>query len=272
MKVPMTHIFIPDTQVRPGVKTDHLEWAGRYIADHVIRKHRPVRVIHAGDHWDFPSLSSYDKNKGRLMEGRRLRKDIDAGNEGLARLNTPIEDALVEVTDPEEIERILQRGNHEDRLQRWLDSDAQNEGLVGFDDLKSPGWTVVPYQEVTVREGVSYSHYFVNPLNGRPLGGQSMDARLKTVGFSFTMGHQQTFMYGERYLTNGRTLHGLVAGAFYLHDEEYRGPQANGEWRGIVVLHEVHDGTYDIMKVSMDYLCQRYAGVTLNQFKWRKYR
>lgn len=271
MKQHMTHVWIPDVQAKPNVRLDHMEWAGRYVADHLIRKHRPVRVIVGGDVWDFPSLSSYDRGKSLLMEDRRLRRDLDAGNTAMARLSAPIEDGLVEVTDPAMIERILLRGNHEDRFQRMLDADATLDGMFTWDMLESPGWTVSPFKEVVTREGVAYSHYFYNPQTGRPYGGQSMDTRLKTLGFSFVQGHQQTFMYGERYLTNGKVHHGLVAGAFYLHDEDYLGPQGNHQWRGIVVMHEVHDGQYDIMKVSMDYLCERYTGRSLSQFKWRKH-
>lgn len=269
MKQPMTHVWIPDTQVKPGVRTDHLEWAGRYVADHLITKRRPVRIIHSGDHWDFPSLSSYDRGKSGLMEGRRIRRDIDAGNAGFVRLDDPIAEAAA--NSDSFVDKVLLRGNHEDRLTRALEADATLDGLVSFADLDSRDWQVVPYLKPITFEGVAYAHYFYNPMSGKPYGGQSMDTRLKTLGFSFVMGHQQTFMYGERYLTNGQVHHGLVAGAFYLHDEDYLGPQGNMQWRGIVVLHEVADGKYDIMKVSLEYLCQRYAGVTLNQFRWRKY-
>jgi hypothetical protein len=50
-----------------------------------------------------------------------------------------------------------------------------------------------------------------------------------------------------------------VAGSFYLHDEEYRGPQANDEWRGIIILNEVKDGSYDLMTLSLDYLRRRFS-------------
>ena len=39
------YVVIPDTQVKPGVPTDHLEWAGRYVAEK-----RPDVVVHLGDH------------------------------------------------------------------------------------------------------------------------------------------------------------------------------------------------------------------------------
>lgn len=43
------------------------------------------------------------------------------------------------------------------------------------------------------------------------------------------------------------------------HDEPYRDAQSNGEWRGVVCLNEVRDGTYDVMPLSMDYLSRKYS-------------
>jgi hypothetical protein len=36
------------------------------------------------------------------------------------------------------------------------------------------------------------------------------------------------------------------------------GAQGNHYWRGIVVLHEVNDGCFDEMFVSLDFLKKRY--------------
>ena len=78
-------LVIPDTQVKPGVNTDHLEWAGRYAV-----KMKPDVIVHIGDHWDMPSLSSYDKKGSRQMEGKRYVQDIAAGNEAMDRFMAPI--------------------------------------------------------------------------------------------------------------------------------------------------------------------------------------
>jgi hypothetical protein len=64
---------------------------------------------------------------------------------------------------------------------------------------------------------------------------------------------------------------GLVCGTGYLHDEAYLGPQGNGYWRGIVMLHEVENGYGDLMKVSFDFLCRKYEGLTLKEFLAEKY-
>lgn len=51
---------------------------------------------------------------------------------------------------------------------------------------------------------------------------------------------------------------GLVAGAFYMHDEEYKGPQANNHWRGVCMLNNVHDGVYDLETISLRSLLGKY--------------
>lgn len=101
-------------------------------------------------------------------------------------------------------------------------------------------------------------------MNGRPLGGM-VATRLKTVGTSFTMGHQQTLDYAIRFVS-GKSQHGLVCGACYLHDEEYKGPQGNAHWRGVIVKHAVNEGQYNPMFVDLDYLCRRYEGISLDKY------
>ncbi len=261
------HFVIPDTQVRPGVDHGHLRWIGQYIADK-----RPDTIVHLGDHWDFPSLSSWDRGK-LSHENARYIADVKAGNDAMAMLNEPI-DAEIEKTRRGKRKRwkprrVLLRGNHEDRLTRYVESDPLLEGAISLDDLKSPGWEVVPFLEVVEIDGIRYSHYFYNPMSGRPYSGQSMDARLKTIGHSFTMGHQQTLLVGRREVGGGGVHRGLVAGACYLHDERYKGPQGNDHWRGILVKNEVEDGNYDLNEVSLNYLCQRYEGISLDEYKER---
>lgn len=255
MNLPI-HIVIPDTQVKPGVNTDHLTWIGRYISEK-FRNRDDVTIIHLGDHWDMPSLSSYDKGK-RAMEGRRYLADIAAGNDAFRQLNRPL--ARLRNWSPR---KVFLFGNHEHRIERAAEDNAQFEGAVDLGHCDTLDWERTPFLQPVVIDGVAYAHYFYNPMNGRPLGGL-IDTRLKNVGRSFTQGHQQTLMYGLRPVAGTRH-HGLVAGACYLHDEEYLGPQGNDYWRGIVVKYAVQDGTYDPKFVSLDSLCRRFEGVSLSE-------
>jgi len=272
LNTPTEHIIIPDTQAKANVPTDHLAWIGQYIVDEFHGK--AVKIIHLGDHADMPSLSMYDKGKKR-MEGRRYQQDIEAANDAWAVLNA----AFVEYNKVQkrtrhalwQPERHILLGNHEDRINRAVNMDAQLEGVISTDQLNyaTTGWKVKPFLDVLWLDGVAYSHYFYNPMTGKPLGG-NVEARLKSIGHTFTMGHQQTLAYGLRFVA-GKSQHGLVAGSCYLHDEDYKGPQGNAHWRGIIVKHEVKDGSYDPMFVSLNYLCNRYEGMTLEKFMAKKY-
>lgn len=260
-----SHLIIPDTQAKPGVPVDHLRWIGHYILER-----RPDVVVHLGDHADMPSLSSYDVGK-RDFEGRRYADDIKAANEAFDVLNAPLDDYNAKRRIFKERQwqprRIIILGNHEARIDRAANDDAKLHGLISTDDLNyaDHGWEVYPFLQPVEIDGVWYAHYWANPMNGRPMGGAAA-TRLKTIGHSFVMGHQQTLDYAVRFLSSGQQQFGLVAGACYLHDEDYKGYQGNAHWRGVIVLHQVEDGAADPMFVSLDYLCRRYEGVTLDEF------
>lgn len=262
---PRTHLIIPDTQAKPGVPTDHLRWIGEYLVER-----KPDVVIHLGDHADMPSLSSYDVGK-RAFEGRRYNDDIEAANEAFDVLNAPLDafNAHQRALKGKQWwpRRILTLGNHEERIDRAANDDPKLYGLISTDDLNyaSHGWEVHPFLKPVEVDGVYYAHYWAAPMSGRPYGGTAQ-SRLAKIGHSFVMGHQQTLDYALRFLANGQQQFGLVAGACYLHDEDYKGPQGNAHWRGVIVLHQVENGSADPMFVSLDYLCRRYEGCTLAEF------
>lgn len=265
------HLMIPDTQVTPDTPTDHLDWIGEYIVEL-----KPDVIVQIGDFADMESLSTYDKGK-RSFEGRRYIRDIDAANKAMTRLMTPLqkynEKQAIGHKTRYRPELHLTFGNHEHRIHRAIEDDAKLDGVLGFQDLEFDrfGWKTHEFLKPVEIDGIHYAHYFANPLSGRPFGGQSIDTRLKTIGFSFTMGHQQVCMTGQRYLNNGSRIRGLVCGACYLHDEDYMGPQGNAYWRGVFVKHEVRNGEYDLMEVSLDYLCRKYENKPLWMFMKEKY-
>lgn len=133
---------------------DNLRWFGLYAAEKM-----PDVIVHLGDHWDMPSLSSYDKGK-RAMEGRRYRADVQAGNDGMALLNAGIEEGIAKTRRGKRgiwrPRRILLRGNHEQRIIRATEMDAALDGTIGYDDLESPGWEVYDFLEVVDADGVVY--------------------------------------------------------------------------------------------------------------------
>lgn len=258
-KIGRTHAVIADTQAKPGVNLDYLRWVGEYLVEK-----RPDVWIHIGDHYDFPSLSSYDKGK-RVMEGRRLKDDIEAGNEGMRILLAPLREL-------QERQRANRKkvytpelhfipGNHEERFNRYANDNPELDGFVGVDTLplKEMGWEVGEFLKPVVIDGIHYVHYIQNSMNGKAMGGKALNI-LKQVGDSFVMGHRQTLDIAI--LDNqlcGRMKLGLINGACYEHDEEYKGHQGNDHFRGITLIHEVKDGFGLPMPVSLNYLKAKYA-------------
>lgn len=272
MDIPI-HVVIPDCQVKPGVPLDHLDWIGRYIVDSFAGRDN-VKLVCLGDFADMESLSSYDVGK-KEMEGRRYALDIEASNGGWKLLNRALVTYNRNRADTKHKqwwpERHICLGNHEDRIDRAISLDAKLDGTISTGDLDfaRSGWTVHGFRKVLWLDGVAYSHLFYNQMNGRPYSGNNIETRLKNIGHSFTMGHQQVLLHGIRYVA-GKQQNGLVAGAAYLHDEDYLGPQ-QAYWRGIIVKHQVEDGAYDIMTVSLDFLCRRYTGKRLADYRPRVY-
>ena len=249
-----THVVIPDTQLDPGRGNDHLVWVSNFLKEEFSGEE--IVLVHLGDHWNMGSLSSYDKGKG-VMEGRRFVADIEAGNRGFELLNSAI------ASEP--FEKHFLFGNHENRISKMVEYDIKLEGVVGLENcITPPGWERHGFLEPVTIDGVTYCHYFYNPNTGKPYGG-NIDLRLRNIGHSFVMGHQQGLATAQRYDANGNQICGVVAGSCYTHDEEYRGPQANTHWNGILVLNNVEDGAFDPWPISLDYLCKIYEGKPLSE-------
>ncbi len=252
------HFFIPDAQIRPGVPLSHLEAAGNYI----VAK-QPDVIVCIGDFADMHSLSSYDKGK-RAAEGARVQEDLEAAREGMDTLLSPIRkyNATRSAWRKKQYRprMILTLGNHEYRIERHVESNPELEGFLSMSSLPYDDWEVMPFLRIVDVDGVKYSHYFVNPhsLTKSVVGGM-IETKLKNLGWSFSMGHQQTLQYGVQCLSDGSARQGLVAGAFYQHDEPYMGEQGNAShWRGCVMKNEVGEGRYDPCFLSIDYLLDRW--------------
>lgn len=251
----MKHLFIPDVQAKEGVPLEHLKWIGQYIMDK-----RPEVIVQIGDFADMPSLSSYDRGK-KSFEGRRYKKDILYAKIAMDTLLGPMREWNARQRETRHAQykprMVLTLGNHEQRISRAVESQAELEGMISYEDLPYGEWEVHDFLKPVFIDGVCYTHYMANPMSGQPYGGMSATI-LKNVGHSFVVGHAQKLEVATRHLTTGQQQWGIIAGACYLHEEEYKGYQGNLHWRGIIMLHDVKDGSFDPMFVSLDYLRKRY--------------
>lgn len=251
------HLIIPDTQIRPGVSVDHISWIAQYAIDK-----RPDVLVILGDWADMSSLSSYDKGT-KSFEGRTYRDDILAANDALQMLMAPIDTEIKKRASGHRtrwnLRKIVTLGNHENRINRAIETQRELDGLISTDDLffKQWGFEVYPFLEVAAVDGIAYSHYFVSGVMGRPV--TSARALLQKKYMSCIAGHQQGYDVATAYRGDGARITAIIAGSCYLHDESYLNPQSNKHYRGLVMLNEVNNGEFDEMKVSLGYLKDRYG-------------
>lgn len=251
------HLFIPDTQIKPGVPIDHIEWAARYAA-----VKRPDVIVIAGDWYDMPSLSSYDEGK-LSAEGRRVADDLAAGAEGLELFERTLRKHAPRGYSPR---KLVTLGNHEDRIARAIEVNAKLDGVLSLEDLafKRHGWAVVPFLKPVTVDGITYAHYFpigpsgrvVNNRNGAPNARAQVQRLMRTC----VAGHKQGKDLAEVY-TPGRTVRGVIAGSFYSHQEGYLTAMGDQYWRGILVFNDVQasTGEFDLCEVSLPYLERRFG-------------
>lgn len=201
----LRHIILPDTQVKPGVPLDHLDWVGQAVQDY-----KPDVVVHLGDHWDFPSLSGHAVPGAAQLEGKRFEDDLEAGNEAMRR--------LTKAMGSYRGRKVILRGNHEYRMDRALDANPKWIGAIGYHLFadRPLGWEVVDYfmgsPQPIVINGVTYAHYFANPNTGKPIGG-TITNRLAKIGTTFVQGHVQGLLQGNVQYATGVMRHGIVAGS-----------------------------------------------------------
>lgn len=252
----MKHLIIPDCQVKEGVPLEQLSWAGKYIVDK-----KPDTVVMIGDFADMESLGMYDVGK-KSFEGRRYLKDIEVAHRGMELLLSPLWEYNARAKKNKEKQynprMVLTLGNHEDRISRAIDADPKLEGVLKLSDLgyENFGWEVIPYLKPIIIDGIAYCHYFPSGILGRPTS--TARALITKMHMSCIAGHLQgrDIAYSKR--ADGQELTSIIAGSFYQHDENYLSPLTNRHWRGLVVLHEVQNGSFDEMLVSIKYLERKY--------------
>ena len=103
------------------------------------KDYRPDALILGGDFGEFEAVSDWDKGK-RQIEGKRIQADFDACNKELDRI-----DKFAKFE-----EKIFIMGNHEDRVERFLDVNPVLEGALSVEKslaLKERGYRVIPFEQ-----------------------------------------------------------------------------------------------------------------------------
>lgn len=248
-----THLVIGDSHARPGANLDRFVWLGNLIMDR-----KPDVIVSMGDWADMESLCSYDKGtKG--FEGRRYQADCDAAIEAQELMLKPLWDYNnVRRRNKERLYRprlVKILGNHENRINRMVNTQPEFEGKFGIDDLKyqNHGWEVIPYEQPFVIDGITYCHHVPSGIMGRPIGGlHQAYAMLQKNHCSTTVGHSHVLDFKVQVRADGTKIYGLSAGCYIEERMPFAASTDKWWWRGLVFKHNVRNGEYDPEFIELD--------------------
>jgi hypothetical protein len=232
-------LVIGDSHARKGVPNSRYTWAGRLAVDR-----RPKYIFNMGDWYDMPSLSRYDKGT-KAFEGRRYNDDIRYGNDAINRFELELADAPS--YDPT---KIALKGNHEQRIDRFANSNAEFAGKVDCGDMEwaENGWKLVEYQKPVVVNGIAFAHNIRNPGSDREMSGENLAANIvKKKHMSCVVAHNHKRGFFEHTTMTGKKIIGLVAGCYLDPNqvETYAGEDQKSWWSGLILLHGMKDGYFD---------------------------
>jgi predicted MPP superfamily phosphohydrolase len=211
-------LVIPDAHATPAYSNDRFTWLGRLIA-----AERPDVIVCLGDFADVASLSAYDKGK-RGFEGRRYVNDVAATRDALAKMHAEFDHGP---------EMVMCLGNHEARVDRAANDNAELEGTISVEDFgfREHGWQLVPYQSTALVAGFSISHHFASGVAGRPIGGMNAAASMARLLYtSAIVGHSHVIDYARRTRPDGSHIHTIVAGCYVApeHSEGWSAASGSG--------------------------------------------
>jgi hypothetical protein len=147
-------VLLPDIH-HPHYEEDVMDVVGEFILDY-----QPHELVYMGDQISLDCISSWNKHKPLLKEGKRLLKDYDEFNENIL-LNHE------RITAPD-TRRTFMIGNHEQRILWYSQQHPELDGFIDIErhlNLGERGYKIIPYNEIhrvgklNVIHGYYYNKY-----------------------------------------------------------------------------------------------------------------
>ena len=197
----------------------------------VIEDIKPSIFIMGGDNMDFNTISTYNRNKPKLVEGSRIGKDY---KNFASDILIPLNNVLSYGCD-----KYFLYGNHEERIDRLIEAEPKLEGLIEIENnLDLSGWTIKKYKDVLKLGHMHFSHgLYWNKYHA-----------YKTVTI-----YQKNIFYGHVHNPQSYTSispidslpkQGVSVGCMCSLNPEYRKDEPNHWVNQFMVFYIMSDGTF----------------------------
>jgi len=239
MSQPYRLIVLPDMQV-PFEDKRTLKAVEQYMGEHKFDEY-----LNLGDFMDFNCISSFNKGQLRKIEGQTVAEDYIHGNKILDR-----HQALIRKNNPDAKFTLLE-GNHEFRVERYIDENPQVRGSVEVEvglKLKERGFKWVRcYQKgqvYTVGNAVFHHGKYTNLYHATKM--------VQNYGTNIFYGHThdvQSFskvLYGK-----DKTIVGQSLGCLCEYEQSYIQGNPTNWQQAFAVFYFTDDGFFDYYVVRI---------------------
>lgn len=132
----------------------HDKKAMRSINDFII-DYQPDEILYMGDQLDLSCISSWNKKRPLLKEGKRLIDEYKNFNEEILLVHEKI--------TRDDCKRVFFYGNHERRIQWYIQEHPELDGFLDIDtslQLKERGYKIIEYNDFYNIEKLRVIHGF----------------------------------------------------------------------------------------------------------------
>lgn len=230
----------------------------------VLERYQPDNFIIMGDFLTLESLSAWDKDKRKNLEGRRYWSEINKGIEALDIIDGCIENTYLKTKRAKkkhyQPNKVFIMGNHENRLDRYFEGhplfDDGEVSIEGNLSLEKRGYKVIPYGEAYSIGRTFFTHIPIG-RNDRPISGANILRRaLDLYSGSVVFGHTHQMMYlATKEIDSEQVRMAFNCGCFFTHDEDYKlNPNTYPKWTGLCLLTHSNSTEFDIETISINTL------------------
>ena len=245
------YFVFADAHVQPDTSLDHLERMGNLVVNA-----RPEYIVNLGDFGSYDSLSHWDVGKPKLMEGRRIARDLRSVTAGLYRFFLPI----IELQEKQRHDKkrvyrptiIWCDGNHEDRVARYVEHTPVLEDVIPTqlelfpEELDYRVIHHVPYKDYVTINGISFTHAPITANAQAVSGKYALHRALEPFNTHIVFGHLHRYEIVNKYKHGtGGLQQAISCGCSFLHELEYSKGAANDYFKCCMLLTQRNDGLLD---------------------------
>lgn len=150
---------IKKTVLLPDIHYPNYEQKVMDAVDEFIIDYEPDEIVYMGDQISLDCISSWNKNKPLLKEGRRLLKDYDGFDKNILQTYENI---------APDASKVFMFGNHEQRINWYCQEHPELDGfidIVRYLELEERGYKIIPFNDIykighlNVIHGFYYNKY-----------------------------------------------------------------------------------------------------------------